>query len=69
MFCVSGVLHNFSAICVHCGDTEIIDPNENEQLSQLKKDWATVRPICPSCLEGGKIPVTRNAIRVANRRT
>ena len=47
----------FDDICFYCGDSEILD---NDQTQQLKQDFGIVRPICGECYKTRPVK-TRNA--------
>ena len=50
----------FDAVCIFCRDGEV--DMAGDVVKGLQKEYAIVRPICNSCLESGKRPVTRNAL-------
>ncbi|XP_045170159.2 uncharacterized protein LOC123532688 [Mercenaria mercenaria] len=63
----SAVTQKFQPICFFCGDPNILG-NEEEPLATLKTQYSTVRPICRGCLESGKEPAVRNALKMKKKK-
>lgn len=56
------VVQKFASICYYCGDSD--DLCDNEQITELRKQYSIVRPICNSCHATGLLPNVRNAMKV-----
>ena len=54
----SASLVSFPPVCFHCGAAEEY-LLENEEITELKQQFAVVRPICRQCRSSGKCPATR----------
>jgi hypothetical protein len=47
----------FEPCCIFCGDID--NTAENEAIEALREEFSIVRPICNTCYDSGKKPVTR----------
>ncbi|KAK3097052.1 hypothetical protein FSP39_005923 [Pinctada imbricata] len=61
----SNVTQSFTSICFYCGDSDI---HESEDIRRLKEEYSIVRPICFSCVQLGKSPAVRNALKMKRKR-
>ena len=62
----SSTLCSFPPVCYHCGGPEETLLN-NEEVLELKKQFAIVRPICFLCRSSGKRPATRQPNLMAKK--
>ena len=62
----SSTLAAFPDVCFHCGTSEE-SLVEDDNILQLRKEFAIVRPICFLCRSSGKRPATRQANNMAKK--
>ena len=66
-FCLLvGVTMTMDPVCTFCGDLEVSD---GDIVKQLKTEYGIVRPICNKCINEGKKPIVRNALKIKKSRT
>ncbi|XP_038063361.1 uncharacterized protein LOC119734068 [Patiria miniata] len=51
----------FGTICVYCGETDVDE--DDHRLTEAAQKFASVRPMCQSCLDIGKPLVTRGKVK------
>ena len=63
----SAKLVNFPPICYYCGGSEETLVND-EEMTELKQQYAVVRPICLLCKASGKKSFTSHPSNLKKRR-